>query len=158
MKIGEDLRFIVINKSADSLYSLIADGQHRSTFLGPEKWKSLIGSQGYLHRYCNKDGFNLEPEGAYWKNKACKARIGILANYNKGCVDVDSRIGFGTGGPRDDNNTCGIDAGVVHIKAMGYILVQLREKSAYGDQQHQHLRQHQQTHWQSRTFYRLYRI
>ena len=106
MKIGEDLRFIVITKSADSLYSLIADGQHRSTFLGPEKWKSLIGSQGYLHRYCNKEGFNLEPEGAYWKNKACKARIGILANYNKGCVDVDSRIGFGTGGPRDDNNTC----------------------------------------------------
>ena len=31
---------------------------------------------------------------------------------------------FGTGGPRDDNNTCGIDAREVQIKAMGYILVQ----------------------------------
>ena len=128
MKIDEVLRFIVINKPADSLYSLIADGQYRNTSLGPEKWKSLIGSQGYLQRNCNKEGFNLEPDGAYWKNIACKARIGIFANNNNGCGDVDSRIGFGTGGPKDDNNTCGNDGGSTHIKAMGYILVQWRTK------------------------------
>ena len=124
MKIDEVLRFIVINKPADSLYSLIADGKYRNTSLGPEKWKSLIGSQGYLQRLCNKEGFNLEPEGAYWKNRACKARIGIFANNQNGCGDVDSRIGFGTGGPKDDNNTCGNDGRSTHIKAMGYILVQ----------------------------------
>ena len=45
---------------------------------------------------------------------------------------ADSRIGFGTGGKHDDNNTCGNEAklssdnGDKHIKAMGYILVQWR--------------------------------
>ncbi|PFX17239.1 hypothetical protein AWC38_SpisGene18444 [Stylophora pistillata] len=124
MKINEELRFIVIDKIADSLYALIADGQYRSTNLGPYRWKSLIGSQGYLQQHCNKEGFNLVPESAYWKNKACKARIGIFANNQNNCGDVDSRIGFGTGGGGDRNNTCGNDGGPRHIKAMGYILVQ----------------------------------
>ncbi|PFX22542.1 Fibrillin-1 [Stylophora pistillata] len=129
MKIDQQLRFIVINMQADSLYSLIADGQYRATSLGRDTWKSLIGSQGSLQALCNKEGFNLEPEGAFWKDKACKARIGIFANNQNNCGDVDSRIGFGTGGPKDDNNTCGIDAtgktldnGERRIKAMGYIL------------------------------------
>ncbi|XP_022795528.1 uncharacterized skeletal organic matrix protein 5-like [Stylophora pistillata] len=131
MTINEQLRFIVINRQANSLYSLIADGQYCSTSLGRDTWKSLIGSQGSLQAHCNKEGFNLEPEGAFWKNKGCKARIGILTNNQNNCGDVESRIGFGTGGPRDDNNTCGIDAtglpldnGERRIKAMGYILVQ----------------------------------
>ncbi|XP_022795529.1 uncharacterized skeletal organic matrix protein 5-like, partial [Stylophora pistillata] len=124
MKINQDFRFIVIDKIADSLYTLIADGQYRNTSLGPDTWKSLIGSQGYLQPHCNKEGFNLVPEKPYWKNKACKARIGIFANNQKNCDDVDSRIGFGTGGGRDKNNTCGNDGDRIHIKAMGYILVQ----------------------------------
>ena len=80
MKIDQQLRFIVINMEADSLYSLIADGHYRPTYLGRDTWRSLIG--------------------------------------------------FGTGGPHDDNNTCGIvgdkrdlDNGRKFIKAMGYILV-----------------------------------
>ena len=44
MKIGQQLNFIVIERQADSLYSLIADGQYRNTSLGREKWKSQ-GSQ-----------------------------------------------------------------------------------------------------------------
>ena len=43
MKFDEQLRFIVINKQADSLYSLIADGKHRRTSLGRETWKTLLG-------------------------------------------------------------------------------------------------------------------
>ena len=131
MKINQELRFILINMQANSLYSLIADGHYRVTSLGRDTWKSLIGPQGSLQRHCNKEGFNLEPESAYWKNRASKVRIGIFANNQNDCKSVDSRIGFGTGGPKDDNNTCGIDAtgstldnGVRHIKAMGYILVQ----------------------------------
>ena len=34
MKIGQQLRFIFINKTAESLYSLIADGKYRATSLG----------------------------------------------------------------------------------------------------------------------------
>ena len=48
MKYGQQIRFIVINKQADSLHSLIADGQHRATSLTREKWKSLIGPEGSL--------------------------------------------------------------------------------------------------------------
>ena len=61
-----------------------------------------------------------------------RARIGFLGNNERDCITPDSRIGFGTGGYHDDNNTCGNEAinhtssdnGGKQIKAMGYILVQ----------------------------------
>ena len=83
--------------------------------------------------YRNREGFNLYPLTAYWEFKAAKARIGFITNNANNCIDVDTRIGFGTRGPHDDNNTCGIvadesglDNGSKFIKAMGYILVQWR--------------------------------
>ena len=48
MKIGQQIKFIVINKQANSLYSLISDGQYRKTSLGRDTWKSLIGSKASL--------------------------------------------------------------------------------------------------------------
>ena len=68
--------FIVIEKQANSLFSLIADGQHRQTTLGRDLWKSLISSEGSLQLTCNMEGFNT----------ACgkhRARIGILSNNEK---------------------------------------------------------------------------
>lgn len=126
MKIGQQLNFIVIERQADSLYSLIADGQYRNTSLGREKWKLLIGSQASLQYHCDKEGFNAV---CSW-SKTSKARIGILSNNEDLCSSCDSRIGFGTGGTPDDSNTCGnsavypTDNGKKLIKAMGYILVQ----------------------------------
>ncbi|KAL9965478.1 hypothetical protein ACROYT_G029282 [Oculina patagonica] len=126
MKIRHQIRSIVINKQASSLYSLIADGRYRATSLGRNTWKSLIGSRASLQRNCNKEGFNVEPD-----RSNSKARIGIVANQQKDCLSCNSRIGFGTGGfYGDDSNTCGNEAeyfpdnGYKHIKAMGYILVQ----------------------------------
>ena len=59
MKIGQQpVKFIVINKQANSLYSLIADGHYNATSLGRDTWKSLIGSDASLQRKCNKEGFN----------------------------------------------------------------------------------------------------
>ncbi|XP_078351116.1 putative skeletal organic matrix protein 5 [Oculina patagonica] len=58
MKIGHQINFIVINKQANSLYSLIADGQYRAISLGRNKWKMLIGSQASLQSNCNREGFN----------------------------------------------------------------------------------------------------
>ena len=131
MKIDQQLRFIVINMEADSLYSLIADGKYRPTVLGRDTWRSLIGPKASSQIYCNREGFNLYPLTAFWEFKAPKARIGFVTNNANNCKDVDTRIGFGTGGPHDDNNTCGIvadksglDNGPRFIKAMGYILVQ----------------------------------
>ncbi|KAL9952950.1 hypothetical protein ACROYT_G040283 [Oculina patagonica] len=126
MKIGQQINFIVINKQANSLYSLIADGQYRATSLGRNTWKTLIGSQASLQTNCNKEGFNAEST----RSNHAKARIGIVGNNENDCGSSDSRIGFGAGGAHDDSNTCGNEAvaggdnGDKHIKAMGYILVQ----------------------------------
>ena len=128
MEIGQGMKFIVIDRQATSLYSLIADGQYRATSLGRNTWKELIGSQASLQTNCNKEGFNAAGSG----QGSSKARIGILGNNENSCVSPDSRIGFGTGGYHDDSNTCGneaidhssSDTGGQHIKAMGYILVQ----------------------------------
>ena len=123
MKINQQLRFIVIHKQADSLYSLIADGQYRATSLGREKWKELIGSQGSLQYNCNKEGFNVV---CSWSEYS-KARIGIVSNNEDGCDSCNSTC---TAGRAGNLNTCGNEAdgspdnGDKHIKAMGYILVQ----------------------------------
>ena len=123
MKIGEQLNFVVIDKHADSLHSLIADGQYRDTSLGRDTWKTLIGSEASLQPHCNREGFNARTD-------VSKARIGILGNDGNNCYRCDSRIGFGAGGYPDDSNTCGNEAkwggdnGDKHIKAMGYIFVQ----------------------------------
>ena len=126
MKISQQINFTVFNKQANSLYSLIADGQYRNTSLGRDTWKTLIGSQASLQLNCNKEGFNAVGS----RSDASKARIGILGNNQNDCTTCDSRIGFGTGGHPDDSNTCGnqathsSDNGDKHIKAIGYILVQ----------------------------------
>ena len=131
MRIGHQINFVVVNKHANSLYSLIADGRYRATSLGRNTWKTLIGLQASLQRNCNKEGFN-----AVGSNLAlAKARIGIVANQENNCNSCDSRIGFGTGGRPDDSNTCGnvasysSDNGDKYIKAVGYILVQWEEPS-----------------------------
>ncbi|KAL9953486.1 hypothetical protein ACROYT_G040909 [Oculina patagonica] len=111
---------------ANSLYSLIADGQYRATSLGRNTWKTLIGSQASLQNHCNKEGFNSVGNNPLHS----KARIGYVSNQENECYSCDSRIGFGTGGYHDDTNTCGNEAtnspdnGEKHIKAMGYILIQ----------------------------------
>ena len=129
MKIGKQIKFIVINKKAASLHSLIADGKYRATSLGRNTWKKLIGSQASLQTGCNKEGFNAASTSCSY---CAKTRIGILGNNERECSTCDSKIGFGTGGRTDDSNTCGNNAikgytsdnGGRNIKAMGYILVQ----------------------------------
>ncbi|KAL9953741.1 hypothetical protein ACROYT_G041203 [Oculina patagonica] len=121
----ENPNFVVIDKVANSLYSLIADGQYRATSTGRDTWKTLIGPKASLQLNCNRKGFN-----AACSPGSSNARIGILGNEDNDCSKCDSRIGFGTGGYPDDSNTCGNEAkwkpdnGEKHIKAMGYVFVQ----------------------------------
>ena len=130
MKIGQQIRFMVINQQANSLYSLIADGQYRNTSLGRDKWKSLIGSKASLQIGCNREGFNAKSDKQHLGKDFGKARIGFLGENGNHCDTCDSRIGFGTGGLHDNTNTCGNEAmfypdnGDKHIKGIGYILVQ----------------------------------
>ena len=126
MKIDQTVKFIVISKQANSLYSLIADGHYCATKLGRETWKSLIGSDASLQQNCNKEGFNAMSTSSGYS----RARIGILGNDGNYCDTCDSRIGFGTTGYPDDSNTCGNRAssspenGDKNITSIGYILVQ----------------------------------
>ena len=128
MKIGEQRRFILINRQAESLYSLIADGEYRATSLGRDTWKSLVGPEASLQNLCNKEGFNAaEHRGT---SIYAHVRIGVISNELNNCAGCDSRLGFGGGGQHDDSNTCGNEAyyladnGNKKIKAMGYIFVQ----------------------------------
>ena len=112
--------------TANSLFSLIADGNYRATSLGRNTWKSLIGAQASLQRNCNREGFNVRSS----KKKYAKARIGFIGNQKNSCGTCDSRIGFGTGGHPDNLKSCGNEArllsdnGDKSIGAIGYILVQ----------------------------------
>ena len=127
MKINQQLRFIVFNKLADSLHSIIADGQYRNTLLGRDEWKKLIGSDASLQHNCNKGGFN----AFSGQSDRSKVRIGIISNGQNDCDSCNSLIGFGTGSHPNDAKSCGNEAiksnsdnGRKSIKAMGYILVQ----------------------------------
>ena len=106
MKINNQINFIEIAKTANSLYSLMADGQYRNTSLGRDTWKSVVGPNASLQLNCNMEGFNAECT----EIGRSKARIGILGNEGENCHSCNSRIGFGTGGEHDDSNTCGNDA------------------------------------------------
>ena len=116
MRIAQQINFVVISKQADSIYSLIADGQYRATSLGRDTWKMLIGSQASLQAWCNKEGFN-----SVSSNFGSKARIGIISNNQNNCGTCDSRIGFGTGGNPDDN-ICGNEASLSPDKSLGVYL------------------------------------
>ena len=119
MKVGHQMKFIVINRHANSMYSLISDGQYRATSLGRYTWKTLFGSLASLQRNCNKEGFNTA--GTY-----IRARVGILGNNENDCITCDSIIGFGGSWGVTTGNVAkhGGDNGDKLIKAMGYILVQ----------------------------------
>ncbi|XP_022809898.1 uncharacterized skeletal organic matrix protein 5-like [Stylophora pistillata] len=131
MRIDRKLRFVIINKTADSLYSMIADRKYRNTSLGRDTWRSLVGPSASLQLNCNKEGFNADAyDDPKYKIDFSKARIGIIGNNQDDCQSCDSRIGFGTGGHPNQDNTCGNafkhkgTHGKKKTKAMGYILVQ----------------------------------
>ena len=106
MKIGLEMKFTIINKQANSLYSLIAEGKYHATSLSRNTWKTLIGSQASLQNNCNREGFNAVCDDITFS----KARIGIISDNDNGYFTCGSRIGFGTGGYPQDFNTCGNQA------------------------------------------------
>lgn len=125
MKVGSRIKFAKIDQKADSLHSLIADGQHRATSLGRNAWKDLIGSDASLQANCNIEGFNVEGTS----RRHSRARIGIATNEKNDCGSCDSRIGLGIGGYPDKNVSCGNVVrhgggnGDRTIQAVGYILM-----------------------------------
>ncbi|CAH3139613.1 unnamed protein product, partial [Pocillopora meandrina] len=130
MRVGNVTEWLVINKQASSLHSLVADNNYKPTSLGRDKWKSLI-DESSLQLKCNKEGFNVKCPTA--RDHSAFTRIGIISNNEEHCNSCDSRIGIGSGGTRggmDGTNSCGNEAiafksdnGEKHIKANCYILI-----------------------------------
>ena len=111
--------FIVINKTADSMFSPIADNVFRATSLGRDTWKKLFGDKGSLEPYCNNEGFNVGCPSPL-------ARIRIVSNDAQLCTQCGGWIAFGEdpfqsgcmqrASPSSDNG-----AGTFY--AIGYIMV-----------------------------------
>jgi hypothetical protein len=127
MTVNGDRKWMVLDYEASSRYSVIADGQYRSTTAGRPAWKSLIvGSP--LQSNCNEEGFSI----AYDQHKV---RIGYYADNQDMCREADSCIGFGIAYnscyETTSHITCGNiaqcsgnDNGHKLTAAFGYILVQ----------------------------------
>ena len=119
MTVNGDRKWMMLDYEASSLYSLISDGQYRSTTAG-HAWKSLIAGS-FLQLNCNHEGFNIQIP-------YINARLGFVANNEHNCENCDSWIGFSIytpSYPKSSDKVCGNHVvGGVDIPAFGYILVQ----------------------------------
>jgi len=92
---NDDIDWITINVSANSMYELIGGGSFTATAIGRTAWLGMLEGS-CLQLNCNAEGFNTPYNYA-------KARIGIQANQENNCGSCDSVIGFGLG-----SFTCGV--------------------------------------------------
>ena len=116
--------WILVNYTATSLYSVIADEKNRETNVGRAEWMTLINNAS-LQQNCNKEGFNVKCSG--YKRQS---RIGILGNNEKNCEYCNTVIGFGieiidrkwsSGNIYYISNPPTVD---IKLKTFGYIFVQ----------------------------------
>ena len=120
MKNGYEFKWILIDHTAASLFSIIADGKFRATKLGRQTWKNLIRGSS-LQLNCNREGFNVNTSGQ-------RLRIGIATNNEKDCSSNDSSVGLGRTGAYG-TESCGNvarhggDNGNKNIATWGYIFV-----------------------------------
>ena len=112
----QDIRFVVIPKKADSLHSLIGEGNYRPTSLGRDKWVGLMRGFQNLQPNCGKEGFNPSCTSSHHR----RVRIGILGNNEANCHTCDTVLGFGL----DIARSCGdYHHRLNGTTTMGYILV-----------------------------------
>ena len=123
MTVNGDRKWMMLDYEASSLYSVIADGQYRSTSAGKNTWMSVIAGSS-LQPNCNHEGFNIQ-------FTLTNARLGFVAKNENNCKTCDSWIGFGIYASTcgtiyqacGNRAVCAVDR-VVNIAAFGYILVQ----------------------------------
>ena len=112
--------WILVNYTATTLYSVIAEGNTSKTKAGRAEWMSLING-ARLQPNCNKEGFNVQ-----CSHQNRKSRIGILGNGDDNCGGCDSVIGFGfqmTSNHLSSGNVKSYPE-LQKLKAFGYIFVQ----------------------------------
>ena len=118
--------WILVDYTATSLYSVIADGSYQETNLRRAEWTSLLNDAA-LQSACNKEGFNAR---CSWPRRM--SRIGILGD-NQGqkdgdCSSCNTVIGFGfqmKGSKWSSGNVYDIHGETVKkLETFGYIFVQ----------------------------------
>ena len=81
--------WILVEYTATSLYSVIANGSYHETNLGRAEWMSLL-NDAVLQPACNREGFN-----ALCSESRRMSRIGIFGNDKDDCSYCNTVIGFG---------------------------------------------------------------
>lgn len=121
MKVDDVTNWIMLNYTARSLYSVIADEVYHPTNLGRSRWMSLIVNSR-LQDNCNTEGFNAQLK------MNTNVRIGYVANNEKNCRSPDSLIGFGIHIDNNLNQLSWSSGNIYfrnpHLPAFGYIFVQ----------------------------------
>jgi hypothetical protein len=115
---------LIVPLGAGKLSDLFAPGQTRTTTLGRDAWKSLLGSTASLQLNCNQEGTNVF-------NANSRVRLGILGNQEVDCTSPDSRIGIGGAGtvcgtPTESagNSACfSADNGDAELPAFAWVFV-----------------------------------
>lgn len=83
------INWILVNYTANSLFSVIADEKYHKTNAGRAEWMSLING-AFFQQHCNREGFNIK-----FSAHNLKLRIGIAGNNENHCYTCDSVFGFG---------------------------------------------------------------
>ena len=129
MSYNGDRKWMTFDYNANSLYSVIADGQFRPSIAGRVTWKSLIAGSS-LQNNCRREGFNVQFNGK------SAMRIGIVTNNEGNCASCDSWLGFSRAYVNGDGTwislmvcgnkaaCCHPDNGIKTLVSFGYILVQ----------------------------------
>ena len=99
MTYDNDTRWILINKSASSLFDIFKNNEYSSTAFDVDKWTSFM-NESCLQPDCNMDGFNAGIDDAGTGDNDVYVRIGIASNKKSGkgnqCNKIQSYIGIGT--------------------------------------------------------------
>lgn len=131
MRYKNERKWMKLDYSASSMYSVIADGIFHETNAGRSQWKSLLHPHSSLQNNCNKEGFNIA-----FSQKGTYLRFGLVANQGKNCNTPNTLIGFGTEvgecktlhvfrWSSGNVATCsGVDNGWKALPTFGYIFVQ----------------------------------
>ena len=133
MKVNGITRWMKLDYTASSLYSVMADGIFRDTTAGRSAWKALIDGSS-LQLNCNKEGFNIHTTIPEKPEFFLDGRLAFIGNNENNCISPDSYIGFGVSMfacRRHSEITCGnkamcpgTDNGDKTAPAIGFILVQ----------------------------------
>ena len=112
-----ETNLLLINHSASSLYSVIADGDYTATNFDAAELMTEIKNTS-VQPNCTKQGFNLK-----FNDEGLKLRIGFTANLEPNCTTPDTLVGVGIGKNSSSWSNGLVQNSAQYSKGFAYILV-----------------------------------